>query len=100
MKKFALVALAFVVLAVPMVGCYGPQKLNRSLDDWANQGYVETPWLYGNVLSYAVLSVANGLTWWIDGFVNVYYFWVDDAQPFGKGSGTPFDHKAIVPAKK
>lgn len=100
MKKLALLSLAVLVLAVPMTGCYGPQMVNRQFDDWANQGYTDMPWLYGNVVSYALISLANGVTWFVDGIVNVYYFWVKDAQPFGDGAGTTFTHKVVTPKKK
>ncbi len=100
MKKLALVALVMLVV-VGSVSCYGPQKLTRSFDDWTNQGYVDTPWLYGNVISYWLIGFVTGITWWIDGFINMYYFWVKDAEPFGSGKGTPFNHKAVtVPAGK
>ena len=100
MKKLALLSLALLVLAVPMTGCYGPQMVNRGLSDWLNEGYTETPWLYGNVISYGIISLANGITWFVDGFVNAYYFWAKDAQPFGTGTGTTYVHKAVTPKKK
>jgi hypothetical protein len=100
MQKLAIVALTLLVV-IGSVGCFGPQKLSRAVDDFTNQGYVETPWLYGNVISYWLISMIHGIAWWIDGIVNIYYFWVCDAQPFGKGVGTPFNHKAVtVPAGK
>ena len=100
MKKLALLSLAVVVLMVPLSGCYGPQMLTNGLGDWANQGYTDSPWLYGNVVSYMLISLANGITWWIDGFVNAYYFWAKDAQPFGDGVGTTYVHKVVTPKKK
>lgn len=100
MKKLALLSLAVLVLAVPMTGCYGPQNLNRGLSDWANEGYSQTPWLYGNVISYGLISLANGITWFVDGIVNMYYFWAKDAQPFGDGKGTVYTHKVVTSKKK
>jgi len=99
MKKVAVVALALLV-GVAAAGCYGPQMVTRGLDDWANQMYVDTPWLLGNVVSYALISIANGVTWFVDGFVNAYYFWAKDAQPFGSGTGTAYTHKAVTPKMK
>lgn len=100
MKKVALVALS-ALLVVSVTGCFGPQKVTRALDDWANQEYVNTPWLIGNVVSSALLWVAFAVTQTVDIFINAYYFWVVDAQPFGKGVGTPFNHKVpTVPAGK
>jgi hypothetical protein len=100
MRKLALASLATLILTAPLAGCHGPQKLTRSLDEWTNNGYIESPWVYGNVLSHALLSVATVLTWTVDSFVNVYYFWVDDAKPFGSGQGTAYPFKAVSPTKK
>lgn len=100
MKRMALVTLALLLLVAPIAGCHGPQKLTRSLDEWANNGYVESPWIYGNFISHLLLSVATALTWTVDGFINVYYFWVDDAKPFGTGSGTAYPFRAVTPTKK
>jgi hypothetical protein len=100
MKKLALLSLALLVLAVPMTGCYGPQMVNRGFSDWLNEGYTGTPWLYGNVISYGIISLVNGITWFVDGFVNAYYFWAKDAQPFGDGVGTTYTHKVVTPKKK
>ncbi len=100
MRKAVVVALTLLVV-VGSVSCYGPQMLTRAVDDFCNQGYVDTPWLYGNIISYWIISLVTGITWFIDGFVNMYYFWIKDAQPFGDGKGTPFIHKTVTaPAGK
>ena len=96
MKNVALLSLAVLVLAVPMVGCGGPMTLTRGLDDWHNQAYGETPWLWGNVVVHGLIGVANGITWMIDGIINIYYFWAKDAQPFGDGKGTVYTHKVVT----
>lgn len=100
MKRFAVVSLALLILVVPLAGCHGPQKLTRSLDEWANNGYIDSPWVFGNTLSHLLLSVATTLTWTVDSFINFYYFWVDDARPFGTGKGTAYPFKAVTPTKK
>lgn len=100
MKRLAFALLAVVILFVPLGGCHGPQKLSRSLDEWANDKYIESPWLVGNTLSHLLLSVATTVTWTVDSFINVYYFWVDDAKPFGSGKGTAYPFKAVTPTKK
>jgi hypothetical protein len=100
MKKLALVSLALLVLLVPMAGCHGPQKLTRSLDEFTNDRYVESPWVFGNTVAHLLLAVANSLTWTVDSFINIYYFWADDAQPFGTGRGTAYPFKAVSPTKK
>ena len=100
MKKMTLVLLAFLVVLVALAGCHGPQKLTRGLDEWSNNGYIESPWVYGNALSHLLLGVASALTWTVDSFINFYYFWVDDASPFGSGKGTAYPFRAISPTKK
>jgi len=100
MKKLMLVSLTLLILLVPIAGCHGPQKLTRSLDEWTNAGYIESPWVYGNLLSHLLLSAATALTWSVDSFINIYYFWADDAKPFGSGQGTAYPFKAVSPTKK
>jgi hypothetical protein len=100
MRKIALVSLSLLILAAPIAGCHGPQKMSRGLDEWANNGYIESPWVYGNVLAHLLLTVATALTWTVDGFINVYYFWIDDASPFGSGRGTAYPFRAVTPTKK
>ena len=100
MKTLALVSMVVLVLLLPASGCHGPQKLSRGLDEWANTGYMDSPWIYGNLLSHIFLGVGNGVTWMIDSFINTYYFWVDDAPPFGSGKGTGYPFKPVMPTKK
>ena len=100
MKKTLIGLLASAALLAPVAGCHGPQKLSRSLDEWTNNGYIESPWVYGNFLSHVLLAGATMLTWTVDSFINIYYFWVDDAKPFGTGRGTAYPFKAVSPTKK
>ena len=100
MKKTLIGLLAAAVLTATASGCHGPQKLSRSLDEWANNGYEQQPWLFGNVLSHVLLAGASALTWTVDSVINVYYFWVDDAAPFGDGTGTPYPFQPKAPAKR
>ena len=100
MKKVLLVALA-VTVVFSAVGCFGPRHLSRGLDDWANQQYVNQPWLIGNVISAGLLGIAFWVTGAIDGLVDIYYFWGKDAWPFGANKGTPFNHtNPTMPAGK
>jgi len=100
MRRLAVVTLAVLVALVPLAGCHGPQKITRSLDEWSNDSYIEAPWLVGNTLSHLVLTAATAVTWTVDSFINIYYFWVDDAKPFGNGKGTAYPFKAVTPTKK
>lgn len=100
MRKLPLAGLVLAVALLTCTGCHGPQRLTRGLDEWANRGYAESPWLFGNVLSHILLGGASALTWTVDSFINIYYFWVDDAEPFGDGKGTPYPYRAVPPEKR
>lgn len=100
MRRTCLVGLAVLVLVI--AGCaVGPRMLTRQWDDWVNQQYVNTPWLTGNVVSASLIGVVYGVAGIGDAIANTYYFWAMDAEPFGKGVGTPFNHKnPTMPARK
>ncbi|HZE99494.1 MAG TPA: hypothetical protein VE981_20990 [Planctomycetota bacterium] len=100
MKRLAAAVLVAAVLSTTLAGCHGPQRMSRSLDEWTNRQYVESPWLTGNLLAHLLLAGATAVTWTVDSFVNVYYFWVDDAEPFGDGKGTPYPFRAVTPEKR
>jgi hypothetical protein len=100
MKRLPLAALALAVVLATLTGCHGPQRMTRALDEWANNGYEQSPWLFGNFLSHVLLAGASVLTWTVDSVTNVYYFWVDDAAPFGDGKGTPYPFQAKTPEKR
>ncbi|HLY07822.1 MAG TPA: hypothetical protein VKW04_00830 [Planctomycetota bacterium] len=99
MKQRMRAVLLAVLLGLPLGGCHGPQRLSRGLDEWANTGYADSPWIYGNFLAHLLLATGNTVTWTLDSFINVYYFWVDDAEPFGDGKGTPYPFRAVTPKK-
>ena len=100
MKKAALVALALLLIVVPIAGCHGPQRMSRGLDEWANNGYIENPWIYGNVVSHLLLGFATVVSWVVDSFINPYYFWTSDAWPAGDGRGTAYPFKPVTPTRK
>ena len=100
MKKTLIVLLASAALLAPVSGCHGPQKLSRSLDEWTNNGYIESPWVYGSFLAHMLLAAGNVVTWTMDSFINAYYFWADDEEPFGDGKGTPYPFRAVIPKKR
>ena|SRR6185295_20021219 len=100
MKRFGMVAVLSAVL-MSGVGCGGPMYLSSSLGDWYGQKYHESPWLYGNILSYGLYGFVYGFSIMADSMVvNTYYFWAKDAKPFGDDKGSTFDHKTITPGKK
>ena len=57
MKRAALGSLLAVLLALPLSGCHGPQRLSRGLDEWANNGYAELSWDYVLVDCLEVASI-------------------------------------------
>ena len=96
MNKVAGVAVA-LMLVVAVAGCWGPQFVTRGFDDWLNEGYVHSPWWFGNMLSLMAWGLGFMFTNLADAFINTYYLWVNDAQQFGIGTGTKFDHKPVTP---
>ena len=90
MKKLGL-ALAVAAMATIGAGCYGTKSLTRSVDDWGNQMYKDSPWL-AQPVGWIAVPVAMFVTGIIDGVVDTYYFWSADAWD---GEGTPYMHKAV-----
>jgi len=87
----AAVLVALCVALGTGTGCFGPMKLTRGLDDWANQQYVDSPWL-GQLLLYAgILPAGYVITYSIDFLVlNVLDFW---GESMLRGTGTPYVHR-------
>ena len=100
MKRLGMTALVCAVLGSG-IGCGGPHYLTNSASDWYAQRYHESPWVYGNVLSYALYGFVQGFLWMGDAVVvNTYYFWAMDAEPGGNGKGSTFKHDDPSPGKK
>ena len=95
-----IVVVLILLLAIPLAGCFGPQKVTRNVDDWLQQRYIQKPWLFGNTVSAVLIVVSQVVTRLIDGtMVNPMDFWGLSAWPFGKGAGTPFHFRTLaVPA--
>ncbi|MHC4605706.1 MAG: DUF3332 family protein [Planctomycetota bacterium] len=92
MRKLTLAA-CLVLILVGSSGCFGPMKLMRGLDDWANQQYVDSSWL-GAVMFYPVLIPGYVLAFVGDVFiVNVIDFWGESAW---KDNGTMYIHRQPV----
>jgi len=101
MQKLAILMVAVVALGMVAGGCGGPFYLHGSASDWYAQQYGDNPWLLGNVISAGIYAWVAGLLWFGDMVIlNTYYFWAKDAQPFGDGKGTVFEHKAPTSGKK
>ncbi len=85
-------SVALVAFLFAFVACAsGPRRLSRAWDDHVNQKYTENAWVHGALLQ-DVLPV-YGLVGFVaaigDGFVNMYYFWGEDAWD---NRGTGFEH--------
>ena len=81
--------LAFALLALTTVAACsaGPHQLRRSVDDWDQKLYVDSPWLDGILWFVPVIPIAGFLATIGDFLVvDAYAFWFKDAWD-GKGTG-------------
>lgn len=80
-----------VALALSLTSCAaGPHQLRRTVDDWDQKMYVNSPWLDGVLWFVPVIPFANFLASIGDFFVgDAYAFWFKDAWD---GKGTGFNH--------
>lgn len=83
------------LLTLSAAGCWsGPQQLKRSVDDWRNQQYVQSPWmnvfLHVPVPLFPALDFVAGIgDFWV---MNPIAFWGDDAWD---SKGTAFEHLKV-----
>ena len=76
-------------------GCFaGPHQLRRSVGDWDNQLYTDTPWMNGILhvvpaipLAYVFAGIADFL------ILDAVAFWGGDAWG---GTGTSFEHYEVT----
>jgi hypothetical protein len=73
----------------------GPHQLARTVDDWDNRLYVQTPVMNGVLHVVPVIPVL-GLCAWVGDFciTDAACFWFDDAWD---GHGTGFQHLKVEP---
>ena len=97
MKKVALI-LVLALVVVAGIGCYGTQKITRSLDDWGNEMQTNNAWL-AQPVGLIVIPIASIFTSLVDGVIDAYYFWADNAW---SNRGTAYVHKVVsaIPASK
>jgi len=89
-------------LALAMVSCLGlsgclagPKQLQRSVDDWDNKLYVQSPWIDGAlhvIPFFPILTAFAGLGDFL--VTNTAAFWFEDAWD---GKGTAFKHLEVEP---
>lgn len=86
------------LLALVLVGCFGPMTLTRQFDDWSNEFYTKNAWL-GQV-NIIVYPLVMSLAMWVDFLaLNLINFWFQNKDY--SGDGTPFNHKSVpAPAGK
>ncbi len=92
LRNLSLVGLA----AVLSTACAaGPHQLQRTVDDWSNQNYVNSPVMNGILHVIPVIPVVAGCAAIGDFFItDAAAFWLDDAWD---GQGTAFRHLAVTP---
>lgn len=86
--------LLFLGLAATMVSCSaGPKQLQRSVDDWDREMYVEKPLMNGVLHVIPVIPIIDFLATIGDVLiVNPYFFWSEDVWD---DNGTNFDHAEV-----
>lgn len=91
MKK-TLVVLPLLALGALSSCSSGPHQLTRSVDDWDQKSYIESPWLNGVLHFIPVIPIAMFIGGIGDFFItDAYAFWFKDAWD-GKGTAfTRFD---------
>ena len=93
MRKIAIaLGLAF---GLTMTSCsVGPHQLSRTVDDWNQQMYVDSPWLNAALTVIPVMPLVAAGASIGDFFVtDAYAFWAKDAWD---GKGTGFVHKSVT----
>jgi hypothetical protein len=99
MRKLSIALVAAIALSTAQ-GCGGPYYVTGSVRDFYTQKYGESPWLWGNVIVNGLYMFAYGVCNFVDVVaLNTYYFWLKDAQPFGDGKGTVYEHKKASSGK-
>lgn len=83
------------IFALTLSSCVaGPHQLGRTIDDWDQQQYVNSPW-FSALLSVTLVPLCRAGALVGDCLVgNPYAFWFHDAWT---GSGTGFRHAEIKP---
>ena len=94
MKK-TLLALPLLAACALSSCAAGPHQLQRSVDDWDQKMYIQSPWIDGVLWFIPVIPIASGLASIGDFFTdNLIAFWVHDAWD---NKGTAFKHYNPTP---
>lgn len=95
MKKTAGIILA-LLLVLSVTGCAaGPHQLSRTVDDWDQKLYVDSPLLDGVLYVIPVIPIVKYAAAIGDFLVvDAYSFWIKDLWD---GEGTAFEHYMVKP---
>jgi hypothetical protein len=93
MKKQLIAALA-ATASLSLTSCLaGPHQLRRSVDDWDQKLYVNSPWLDAVLWVIPVIPIAHYIAFAGDFLVtDAYSFWFHDAWD---GKGTGYEHLKV-----
>ena len=85
---------ALLACTLLLSSCFaGPHQLRRSLDDWDNRNYVNSPWWAATLWLTGVMPITYTVAVLGDLFVtDPWAFWLDDAWD---GAGTGFEHAPV-----
>jgi hypothetical protein len=94
MRRFAVALL--LVGSLALSSCLaGPHQLKRSVDDWDQKMYVQSPWIDAVLWIVPVFPIAHFIAGIGDFLiVDAYAFWFKDAWD---GKGTGFKHYEVTP---
>ena len=91
-RNSSLVGLVTVLFAACAAG---PHQLARTVDDWSNKNYVQSPVMNGVLHVIPVIPLVSACAVIGDFFItDASAFWLDDAWD---GHGTAFQHLAVTP---
>jgi hypothetical protein len=94
MKK-TLVVLPLLALGGLSSCLAGPHQLRRSVDDWDQKMYVQSPWIDGVLWFIPVIPIAGYVAAIGDFFIgDAYAFWFKDAWD---QKGTAYTHFNVTP---
>jgi hypothetical protein len=87
--------LAVIALAALLSACAaGPHQLRRSVDDWDQRIYVNSPWLNAAMWVVPILPISYASAFTLDFLItDPWAFWFDDAWD---GNGTGFEHAPVL----
>lgn len=94
-KTFRNACFAAIVPVLFAACAAGPHQLSRTVDDWSNKNYVQSPVMNGVMHLIPIIPLVSACAAIGDFFItDAIAFWFDDAWD---GHGTGFEHLAVTP---